>query len=383
MFSPYLPESTPHRADLAEHVLHKAVSLGAMLHPITRRRISALVRNIQSYYSNAIEGHSTYPIDVENAMRNVWSTDPANRDVNRLIKAHVDADLRLRDSVATVTNPDFIAELHRLLYDGVPDSFLELPLPDGSGHLRLIPGEFRNRAVKVGYHIAPSPDRISDLLTRFNDVYDVRKYRGHERVFAWAASHHRLLWIHPFTDGNGRVARLFSHQFARRMGVDADGCWSISRGLGRHRDAYMSHLAEADGAPRFPTDGRGPLSLDALNAFCDFWMETALDQIEFMGSLFELDSLIDRIHKSVAVLSSLRPEAAYVLEMVALRGEIARGEISRITGLKERTARTLTHDLLSLGYLESASHKAPVRLGIPPEIVGVWFPSLYPNYPLP
>lgn len=82
-------------------------------------------------------------------------------------------------------------------------------------------------------------------------------------------------------------------------------------------------------------------------------------------------------------MSNVRPETAYVLEMAALRGEIARGEIPRITGLKERTARMLTHDLLALGYLESASHKAPVRFGIPPEIVGVWFPSLYPNYPLP
>ena len=43
-------------------------------------------------------------------------------------------------------------------------------------------------------------------------------------VLAAACAHHRLLWIHPFTDGNGRVARLMSNAMLLQA-LDAGGLW--------------------------------------------------------------------------------------------------------------------------------------------------------------
>ena len=65
------------------------------------------------------------------------------------------------------------------------------------------------------------------------------------KKFAAAAAHHRLLWIHPFLDGNGRVARLMSHAMLLDT-LESGGVWSIARGLARNVAAYKGHLAACD-----------------------------------------------------------------------------------------------------------------------------------------
>ena len=58
------------------------------------------------------------------------------------------------------------------------------------------------------------------------------KHRGTSaRILAMAAAHHRLNYIHPFPDGNGRVSRLMSHAIALQAGIGASGLWSVSRSL--------------------------------------------------------------------------------------------------------------------------------------------------------
>ena len=66
-----------------------------------------------------------------------------------------------------------------------------------------------------------------------------------ESIVGAAAAHHRLAWIHPFVDGNGRVARLMSHaMLLERAGYGA--VWSVARGLARNVEAYKGHLAACD-----------------------------------------------------------------------------------------------------------------------------------------
>jgi len=54
--------------------------------------------------------------------------------------------------------------------------------------------------------------------------------------------HHRLLWIHPFLDGNGRVARLMSHAILLNT-LDTGAVWSVARGLARNVQEYKRHLS--------------------------------------------------------------------------------------------------------------------------------------------
>lgn len=64
-------------------------------------------------------------------------------------------------------------------------------------------------------------------------------------ILAAASAHHRLLRIHPFLDGNGRVARLMSHAMLLDA-LDTGGIWSVARGLARSEENYKTRLESCD-----------------------------------------------------------------------------------------------------------------------------------------
>lgn len=78
------------------------------------------------------------------------------------------------------------------------------------------------------------------FLARFEEVYG--DLGNSETILAAAAAHHRLAWIHPFLDGNGRVIRLMSYATLRDT-LHTGGIWSIAPGLTRNIDVYEQHLA--------------------------------------------------------------------------------------------------------------------------------------------
>jgi hypothetical protein len=98
-----------------------------------------------------------------------------------------------------------------------------------------------------------------------------------------------------------------------------------------------------------------------------------------MEKLFALDMLVERLKLYVA-RRDLRPEAFPLLEQVLQRGELPRGEVARVTGLKERAARELLAHLVSVeGVLGSHTPKGPVSLRFPLDAVEILFPSLFPQ----
>ncbi|MEW6519578.1 MAG: Fic family protein [Thermodesulfobacteriota bacterium] len=256
--------------------------------------------------------------------------------------------------------------------------------------LEVQPGEIRQREVVVGRHVGPSSENLPAFLNRFATAYSPCKHHGVMPLIAIAASHHRLMWIHPFLDGNGRVTRLYTDACFQRLPVRGYGLWNVSRGLARQREDYMAALSYAD-AHRFNDyDGRGNLSNKALAAFCRFFLTACLDQIAFMSGLLRLDGLLDRISGYVSMrgaklipgpkpeCQSLKPEASYMLQEALLRGEMRRGDILRVSGLAERSARVLLGQLLNEGLLVSDSPKGAVRLDFPTHVAGHLFPNLYP-----
>jgi len=124
-------------------------------------------------------------------------------------------------------------------------------------------------------HIPISPGALPRFLKRFEESY--AKLGKTESIIATAAAHHRLLWMHPFLDGNGRVARLLSHAMLLEK-LETGAAWSIARGLARNVQTYKSHLANCDQTRRNDLDGRGTLSQEALIDFTRFFMTTCLDQ---------------------------------------------------------------------------------------------------------
>jgi hypothetical protein len=87
---PMFPKRNGQLIDLAMEVHREAAALGGSLHKITRKSIAALLRHINSYYSNLIEGHHTHPSDIERAVRKDYDTDSKKRALQELSLAHIE-----------------------------------------------------------------------------------------------------------------------------------------------------------------------------------------------------------------------------------------------------------------------------------------------------
>jgi Fic family protein len=373
-------------ADLAVEAIRQSAVLSTTLHPMTRQGVVALVRAMNSYYSNLIEGHNTHPVDIERALASDYSHDPAKRALQMESTAHVEVQRLIEQKLAAdpameICSLDFLGWVHLEFDKRLPDEFRRVQTPTGETKI-VEPGQLRRDEVTVGRHLAPAFQSLPEFLKRFTAIYGSPKLSAIDRVVAAAASHHRLAWIHPFLDGNGRVTRLFTHAYLVKARIDGHGLWTVSRGFARNRDNYLSALAGTDEHRRGDLDGRGNLSNQGLLDFCTFFLQMALDQIGFMTGLLDLDGLQQRMTGYVerqASFGELPAESIYLLREALLRGEIPRGEAARITGRPERTARRILRDLLDQHLLTADTEKGPVRLAFPAKVAGYYFPRLYPE----
>jgi Fic family protein len=370
----------------AIQLIKAAAELSQYYAPETRRAIAELVRSMNGYYSNLIEGHRTRPIDIEAALAQSFSSDPNRRENQMLHLAHLETqrqlEQRLRDEPAvSLFSPEFICWIHRKFYSCLPDSLRQVLDKDDKTY-PVNPGEIRKYDVHVGRHLAPSPKSLDKFLTRFGDFYgDYCEVAAPQSVIAAMAAHHRLTWIHPFGDGNGRVARLMTHAWLTKIDLGADGLWTLSRGLARTREQYRERLAAADEKRLNDYDGRGYLSEQRLLEFCAYMIGQALDQISFMQSLLDLRRLENRLLSYCAIAEQakeLPKRSGILLRDVLLRGTVTRGEVTRILNVSARTAQSVVGTLVAKGLLKSASPKGPVTIAFPGFICASLFPDLYP-----
>lgn len=388
---PLFPEDpTGELERLAEKLLKSASGLSGSLHPETRNAIANFLRPMNSYYSNLIEGHDTHPIDIEKALEENFSKDKKNRSLQLEAKAHIHLHKKICDIALSGTikpyDPRFIKFLHKEFYDHLPEDFKVAKNINGD-HIPVIPGEFRSGEVKVGKHIAPSSKKLNAFINRFEEQYDPASGSNQskiKRIISIAASHHRLAWIHPFTDGNGRVVRLFSDACFISEDLHASGLWSMSRGLARTETSYKAMLANADLERAGSHDGRGNLSNRHLVSFCKYFLETAIDQVEYMTTVLDIDNMLQRIHSFTDLMVSkkkLKDESRYILETVFLKGEISKKDPVRLTGKSDKPAKAIMDQLIALKLIttDPENRFAPYRVNYPISFSPVLFSGLYPN----
>jgi len=379
-----ITEGSPHRADLTDLTLELALrseGFRRSLPPSLVASLATLVRAMNCYYSNLIEGHDTHPIDIERALKGDYSSDARKRDLQLEAKAHI-AVQEWMDGGALgdrATTAGAICETHRRFCEQLPEELLWVEEPRTGDRIKVIPGEWRARDVQVGALVPISPGAVPRFLARYEEVYG--RLARTEKIIAAAAAHHRLAWIHPFLDGNGRVARLMSHAMMLNL-LETGALWSIARGLARSVDAYKGHLASCDQPKRNDLDGRGTLSEESLVAFTRFFLTVCLDQVRFMEDLMQPDTLRARIQlwaEEQIRLGKLPERANAVLDAVLYRGELPRADIAEIVGTGERQARRVVSALVERGVLVSSSTRAPLRLAFPAELASRWMPGLFPD----
>jgi Fic family protein len=365
-----------------------SATLGRALHPKTAANLADLVRLMNTYYSNLIEGHNTRPREIERALAGNLDTDRARRNLQLEAAAHVHVQKQIdlmaaQGRLPEPTSREFTRWLHREFYKDAPKAMLTVR--SEKRRIVMVPGEWRSRPehdVAVGRHVPPSSARVDALMQAFESRYRLEQMGKATRIMAIAAAHHRFNYIHPFPDGNGRVSRLMSHAMGLHAGIGAQGLWSISRGLARglsRRSEYKEMMDHADMPRQGDLDGRGNLSRRALANFVTWFLRVSLDQITFMSSLFEINSLASRLRTYVERSDNkLHPAASALLEYAVVRGEFERGEVGRITGLPERTARRVLNEVVKEGLLASETPKGPVSLRFPTSTLEALFPRLYP-----
>lgn len=376
-------EGTGVLEDRAFDLIQRASMLAGQVHPLVREAIGDLVRSMNCYYSNLIEGHQTHPRDIDRALKKDFAVESEKRNLQLEAVAHIHVQRLVdigEDPQDAVTTTEYIQWLHREFCERLPPELLVVVNPDTGAKVTVQPGQLRTDAVQVGLHRPPAPKALPAFLARFQEAYNPAILSKPRQVIAVAAAHHRLLWIHPFVDGNGRLARLLSHAWLKRLGV-GNSLWSVARGLARGVSTYKSMLMAADAARYNGYDGRGALSHEALVKFCDFFLTVCVDQVEYMGKLLDVENFSQRLYRFVqeeAGAGRLHPQSFPLLREALLTGQIERGSVQSLVGLGERQARNIVAQLTENGLLLSESSRAPLRLGFPASAVEWWFPSLYP-----
>lgn len=377
-------EGSRHRGaltDLAVDLAARSAGFRRSLPQGVRPALADLVRAMNCYYSNLIEGHDTHPIDIERALRNDYSNDARKRDLQREAKAHITVQQWIDGGglMGRAVTAESLCEIHRRFYALLPEDLLWVEDADTRERLKAVPGELRQRDVRVGQHIPVSAGALPRFLAHFERTYG--RLGKTDSILAVPAAHHRLLWIHPFLDGNGRVARLMSHAVLLDI-LDTGGVWSVSRGLARNAAAYKTHVANSDLPRRNDLDGRGNLSEEELAAFTRFFLEVCIDQVSFMEELVQPDRLRTRIllwAEEEVRLGKLPPKAGNILEAVLFRGELPRGDAAGLLGATARHARRIVAALTERGVLISDGPRAPLRLAFPAALAPRWMPGLFPE----
>lgn len=382
--APLLPAVGNRRLeDLAVRLASDSAALAAQLAAPVRDSVGDLVRSMNCYYSNLIEGHNTRPRDIDRALRQDYAQDPERRKLQLEAVAHIHVQSLIdsnRDPQASPTSTEYVTWVHREFCERLPEELLWVENPDTGRRINVVPGKLREDTVAVGRLVPPSPEVLPAYLARFEEAYRSDRLSRVQQLVSVGAAHHRLLWIHPFFDGNGRVARLVAHAMLKRAGVGSS-LWSVSRGLARRVADYRRLLEGADAPRRNDVDGRGTLSEGALVQFCEFFLDTCIDQVAYMAELLQPGELLRRIqiYMEDEVRAGRLPDGSFpVLREAVMAGEVERAHARELTGYRERKGREVVSELLRAGLLVSESERSPVRIAFPVDVIERWFPRLYP-----
>jgi len=398
-FTPPLPTtmqgSMSHELiSLAEEIWIKSSKLSSIYSPHILKSIKELLRKVNSYYSNRLESEGTHPVDIERAMRQDFDVDEKKRNLQQLSLSYIstqkEIEKRCKEEHFKPFSKEFILWVHERLY--AKDEmrvFCNIPTnQEGTSSIKMTPGKIREEDVAVGKHTAPAYQELSSLFSTYESFYnkDFSKLTQAHKLIYTIVAHHKLTWLHPFLDGNGRTSRLVLDGTLCHIGLEGYGLWNISRGLARNVDEYKKYLSYADQKRQGDRDGRGQLSLKGLELYTKFMLEMALDQIIYMNEMLQLNTLSSRIGKFIElsrqgmyVIEPMPKYSEFLLKELLIQGELSRGEVKGIIGAGETTARNLIKKLLELEYLESDSPKGAIRLRFNSYFASKIFPDMIPD----
>ena len=216
------------------------------LPPEVLARVEQKLRIESNYHSNAVEGNSLTLGETRSLiLHGLTARGKPMRDHldiqghDQAVKA-IEQAARNEDQLTEV----FIRNLHRVLLKEPYEN--EAITPDGRRTTRPItPGEYKttpnNVLTSTGetYYFAP-PEQVKPAMSDLIDWYRTQQAEREHPIIIAATVHYRFVRIHPFDDGNGRMARLLMNLILIRHGYTA-AIVPIDQ-----RDRYLQELERAD-----------------------------------------------------------------------------------------------------------------------------------------
>lgn len=206
------------------------------------RRVS-LARAIQG--SNSIEG---YEAGLDDAVDVAAGEEPleVNEETRLALGGYRDA---MTYVLQLVEDPEF--EYSTQLIKSMHYMMASYSLKNRPGRWRAGAIYVRNdeteKIVHEGADIEMVPSLMNELTVALNDSCD------QPNVIRAAMAHLNLVMIHPFRDGNGRMARCLQSLVLARGGIVSPVFMSIEEYLGKNTQAYYDVLGEVGGGSWQPT----------------------------------------------------------------------------------------------------------------------------------
>ncbi len=232
--------------------------------------------------TTAIEGNTFSEEDVGKIIKNEMKAPPSRQYQEQQIRNMLNAFNTISDDEIRGNDQMFSLELlhgyHKLVLENL-ESILSA---------ETAVGKFRAHRVEVGLYLAAPPEDCQRLMAAYCDWLNEAQAvpRGYE--LAWQivkalVAHVYFAWIHPYGDGNGRMARLLEFAILLRAGVPDIAAHLLSNFYNKTRDMYYKQLQDSHGEYR---DGSYP-PVGNLQGFIEYALQGFKD---------ELDEQLDRIH---------------------------------------------------------------------------------------
>jgi Fic family protein len=251
--------------------------LSGTTNPLIFFQLKHIFHTLESIGSARIEGNRTTIAEyIETKLEGKSSEHPDIHEIQNMERAMEFIDQNVRDQKIDRL---FVSELHKITVDGLK------PPPNGEGD--ATPGFYRTGMVKIARsnHLPPEPIRVQEYMNELFDFIN-RNDRPKRDLLKTAIAHHRFVWVHPFTNGNGRTVRLFTYAMLVKQGfhVDQGRILNPTAVFCIDRNVYYDFLSEADKG----TD-------DGVLTWCRYVLQGLKTEIEKIDRLLTYDFLKSKI----------------------------------------------------------------------------------------
>lgn len=334
-FSANFRRYTPELADLLARIAQALGTIrGARVLPAVADELRSSARVGTIHYSNLIEGNELPVIEAERAARGQLAPDTrAKVELINYVAALDLIDERLDAGELRLTS-ELLKDLHRATTNGLGREDDPHFKPHHEGEWRDGIARVVDRLTGTVMHEGPPPDEVAPRVASMFAWLERKRERDEERPFVLAGVlHYGITDIHPFADGNGRVARLLQTAMLMEADVLPGRMFSFERYYAQDRDAYYGALRS--------------VRMNTLNmeAWLTYFLRGLAEEYERVAaSVFELGALLPGGHGAPLRLNAGQEQALTALRVQGRR-EFTRSEYEKTAGIGRSAAG---HDLRSL-----------------------------------